>query len=131
MKQLITLSFLTLTLAFTGCKKGEGIGGKATIKGKLHALQYNNSNVFQAEYDAQAEDVYIVYGDAAFYGDKIETHYDGTFEFPYLKTGTYTIYIYEQDTLGTSESGTVVKQKTVTINDKKEIVDLGAINFVK
>ena len=131
MKQLTILGLAAFALTFTACKKGEGVGGKATIKGKLHALEYNGSNVFQGEYDAQAEDVYIVYGDAAFYGDKIETHYDGTFEFPYLKTGTYTIYVYEQDTLGTSESGTVVKQKTVTINDKKEVVDLGTIDFVK
>ncbi|MCT4579917.1 MAG: hypothetical protein N4A35_00750 [Flavobacteriales bacterium] len=109
------------------CKKGPGIGGKATITGKVYEYNYNNDfSVLKDEYYKGDHDVYIVYGDDNIYSDNFKTHYDGTFEFNYLLPGEYTIYVYSSDTNITSANNMTVTQK-VTINEKKEVVDIGTI----
>ncbi len=126
---LIVLALLT-TLLFS-CKKEEGEGGRATIKGKVYVLDYNNSNVYQDEYYGPQMDVYIIYGGGDdIYDDNMETHYDGSFEFKYLRKGTYTIYAYSKDTTGTEPSGVFAVRETVQISDKKEVVELDDIIVV-
>jgi len=77
-------SFFGLIILFAlftiSCRKGEGIGGKATITGKVYVDYYNQSgsSVLKSFY-ARDEDVFIVYGDNTFYDDKFATHYDGSY----------------------------------------------------
>lgn len=125
--RFILLSALLCVLILS-CRKGPGPGGKNEIKGKVLIHQYDASFSSKvSEYYAQAEDVYIVYGDDEYFSDKIETHYDGTFSFPYLLKGEYTIYIYSKDSSFNSPSGDVIREISVNLEGRKEVVDLGDI----
>jgi hypothetical protein len=125
--RFILLSAL-LCVLFLSCRKGPGPGGKNEIKGKVLVHQYNsNFSAKVSEYYAQAEDVYIVYGDDDYFADKIETHYDGTFSFPDLLKGEYTIYIYSKDSSFNDPSGEIIREIRVNLEGRKEVVDLGDI----
>ncbi|MBA7712176.1 hypothetical protein ES703_121146 [subsurface metagenome] len=80
-------------LVFTACEKGPGEGGTSTIRGKV--IMYEYSRDLLICYDTlpgAREDVYIIYGDDAVYGDRFETSWDGTYEFNYLREGHYTVF---------------------------------------
>ena len=81
MKLLFSLVLTGLVLTgFSSCKKVEGPGGAATIKGKLLKEKTIAGQTYY--YDAADEDVYLIYGNEdSFYDDDIKTSYDGTFEF--------------------------------------------------
>ena len=85
-----------MLLFITACQKGAGEGGTSTIRGKLLVMNYTNGGQFIGEAPGQAEHVYIIYGDAAYFGNDIKTNYDGTYEFPYLKQGKYTVFSYSR-----------------------------------
>lgn len=88
---LLFIVFLS-TFAFS-CRKTPGQGGNSTIRGKVKAIYYD---VFGNAYPYYAGkiDVYIIYGDEAYFGDDVETSYDGTYEFRYLRKGQYTLFAY-------------------------------------
>ncbi|MDC3253023.1 hypothetical protein OAU25_02090 [Crocinitomicaceae bacterium] len=129
-KSLLFLFFISATLLSTvGCKKIEGPGGAATIKGVIHVQEYDGANNLINEYDAPKFDVYIIYGNEEgenYFDDDIETSFDGSFEFNYLEPGDYQIFVYED--CNTCLSGKEAKVLNVTIQDKKEDYDLGTIN---
>ncbi|MCR9171269.1 MAG: hypothetical protein NXI10_02170 [bacterium] len=136
MKRISTLFVLGLlfsVLATTGCQKIEGPGGAATIQGKLYVREYDSAGNLIKEYDGADLDVYIIYGDdpeETYFHDDIKTSYDGTFKFRFLEPGNYRIFFYEDATyqeLINNPNGPNQKVviKEVTINDKKEVVDLG------
>lgn len=113
----------------TSCKKKEGEGGKYSIKGTVSAKYYDqNLTVFTGEQTVADEDVYIIYGDALGYGDKTSTDYRGRFEFRYLQSGNYTVYVYADDTSQQHPSGKVaiVQQTSISGN-----TDLGTIQITK
>lgn len=123
-------AIIALLLLFTACKKVEGEGGTSSIKGKIHIKNYNSSGNLIGEYDGAKEDVYIIYGEEdQVFDDKIETSYDGTFEFKYLEEGTYTIFAYQD--CSACDSGEEAVKQTVTISDKKSTVDAGVIELNK
>lgn len=110
------------------CRKGPGVGGKNEIKGRILIHQYDPTFTTKvSEYYAQEEDVYIVYGDDDFYADDLKTHFDGTFSFPYLLKGEYTIYVYSKDSSFNDPSGKVIREVKVNLEKRKEVVDLGDI----
>ena len=80
------------------------VRGTSTIKGKVMVYDYDASfQACQDTYPAFKEDVYIIYGDdRSTYDDKMETSYDGSFEFKYLRKGKYKIFAYTKDTTGAS-----------------------------
>jgi hypothetical protein len=125
---ILAVALLSVTLLFTNCKKEEGEGGKATIKGKVFAKYYNNSfsNLMATDY-APEEDVYIIYGDNESFNDRTRTNYDGTFEFNYLRPGKYTIYVYSKDStqsIYTIPSGKYPVSSEVEIGKKDKEVEL-------
>jgi hypothetical protein len=70
----------------------------------------------------------VIYGNEegeSYFDDDIETSFDGSFEFNFLEPGNYQVFVYED--CNTCLSGKEEKIIDVTINDKKEIVDLGTI----
>lgn len=82
------------------CEKGEGFGGSSTIKGVIMTEEWNAEFTRKKapDHPAQEKDVYLVFGDGDdFYGDKVETDYQGRFEFNYLREGTYVVYVYSKD----------------------------------
>jgi hypothetical protein len=115
--------FLILVLLLYSCEKEPGIGGKATVYGKVFVKEYNSTfTVFQEEYYGPDIWVYIIYGDDKDYGDRIKTGYDGTYEFKYLRPGTYHLYVYSKDsTLQTNAPVPVIQDIEVPDNKKQEI----------
>jgi|TARA_R110000737_G_scaffold127298_2_gene159893 hypothetical protein len=128
-KKLLFCLFVLASLSLTSCKKVEGEGGSSTITGKVTALDYNASGVYQNNtYDAADHDVFIIYGDGnTAYNDKVSTSYDGTFEFRYLEKGNYTIFVYEKCFGGSCVTNTTAILKKVTISKNKESVNAGTI----
>ena len=134
-KSVLRLALAAISLAFvlTSCTNEAGPGGKASIKGRLHATNVWNSNCIAItngdEYYVPDEEVYIVYGDDPSYGDRIRTGPDGTFWFQYLRVGTYKIYAYSNDCDDPSGKSAVIM--SVEITDKKQEVDLGILEIEK
>lgn len=117
----ILLSLFSLLFCFS-CTKDEGQGGRATIQGKLYVLDYNLEGELKDEFYAPDEDVFIVYGDDAFYGDNVKTHYDGTYQFNFLQKGSYQIYAYSR--CDSCASGTEPKFINVEIDDSNDLIIL-------
>jgi len=113
------------------CKKEAGEGGSSSMFGKVLVKQYNASfTILQEEYYAQDEDVYIIYGDDITFGDRTRTCYDGTYEFKYLRPGTYTIYAYSKDsTFQTNSMIPVIREMTISKNH--EVVEVPEIIILK
>jgi len=121
---IITVFLFTLI----ACSKHEGEGGNASIQGKVIVkLCSDDFSEIYAEFPDEERNVYIVYGDNDYYGDKTDTHYDGSFKFGYLRKGKYTIYAYSDDESGQSESGKVAILKEVEIKKNGEKIDIGSI----
>lgn len=128
----ILFSIFIICIFIASCaQREEGPIGEATITGKVYALDYNNSFTKKNdEYYVAKEDVYIIYGDDEVYGDEMETHYDGTYEFKNLAIGTYSVYAYTEDTtMQTTNLLPVIK--TIEITEKDEIVEVDDITIVK
>lgn len=128
----VFVALLSVTLLFSACKKQSGQGGTSSIQGKLFVVQQNIFTPIDSFYSGK-ENVYIVYGDNAYFGEKIESSYDGTFKFPYLKKGKYTIFSYS-DCLGTDTTchggkKTVLIETEITDNHQQ--VDIGDLRIVK
>ena len=126
---LLILSILVLSIS-NSCKKVEGSGGGATIKGIIQEQKYNALGNIIAEYPGGDVNVYLIYGTAdQFYDDDVKTSYDGSFVFQYLQKGTYTVFVYEDD--ATQPSGKNVIKQTFEITEKGQVKDLGTINTRK
>ena len=122
-------AFIATTFLFSSCSKTEGPGGASTIKGKIHVLVYDVAGNLINDYDAQKEDVYLVYGDEdTFYDDDIETSHDGTFEFNYLRPGNYQLFVYQECL--TCPSGKEALILDIEIADKRSTIDVGTINII-
>lgn len=96
------LAVSTLVLTLTSCRKDEGVGGIATLRGKVFLYRYNtNTLAVQDTVVADNEDVYLIYGtDHSFYDDDYKTSYDGSYAFKNLRPGDYRIFVYSDDTTG-------------------------------
>ncbi len=132
--KLLTKFFggLLIILICAGCVKSAGLGGRAKIKGKLTGSFYYDDQLLMANGSGilNDEDVYIVYGtDDTYFDDDIKTSYDGSFEFNYLRPGTYTVFFYENcfPCAGLQSP----KLMTVEITEKDAVIDLGTINLKK
>ena len=125
----LLLSILVLSISIS-CKKVEGSGGGATIKGLIQEQKYNALGNIIAEYPAADKNVYLIYGTSdQFYDDNVKTSYDGSFVFKYLQKGTYTVFVYEDD--ANQPSGKNVVKQTFEITEKGQVKDLGTINTRK
>jgi hypothetical protein len=116
MNKTIKLLFalVAVVLLLPACNKGEGKGGTGTIQGCVKLVHHPDDD-FALTVDTMAAaktDVFIIYGDDAYYGDDTETGYDGMYQFEYLTPGNYTVYSYS--TLPSGEK--VAVSETVTLN---------------
>lgn len=126
------MAAIAATVLIVSCKKDEGEGGYAAIKGVVNKdfrLIPSNSATYQYTVPGADEDVYIVYGDDVSPSDRIWTNYKGEFEFKNLRKGSYTVYVYSEDTTGQSgiDPSRMVIKREVEISDRKESIDLGVI----
>lgn len=98
MRKILTVLAILTILLVQSCDKAEGIGGTASIEGRVMKVLHPDDN-FSLQSDtivAAKEDVFIAYGDSSLDGDDLETNAQGQFIFSYLNPGTYTIYAYSE-----------------------------------
>ena len=124
------MALLALALVMPSCNKGPGEGGTGTIQGFVKLVHHPDDD-FTLTPDtmvAAKTDVFIVYGDATYFGDDVETGADGMYQFEYLLPGRYTVYSYS--TLPSGEKiavgetvelsrGATVQVPTIYIHDGK------------
>lgn len=120
------------TFFFMGCSKQPGEGGLASIKGSVTKelrLVLTNPETVVSSFPAPDEDVWVVFGDNTSPDERYRTNYDGEFEIRFLKRGDYTVYVYSDDTTGSQNTSPnrmpIIRE--VTIDGRKEVVDLGEI----
>ena len=130
MKNIFLLVIIGLVI--TSCTKEEGQGGSASIKGFVYEYKLNILGDTISRYSAEDQDVYIIYGNEdTFYDDNIKTSYDGSFAFPYLQKGKYTVFVYEDCPTNDCPSGKKEILRTIEITKKKQTVDLDTIDIRK
>jgi len=132
MKKYLSGLVLILLVVTSACKKGPGSGGSSFIKGKVLMYDYNgNYPQLDTIYYKADEDVFIIYGDGDTYGDKFSTSFDGSYEFKYLRKGSYKVFVYSDDSTGLSPSGKITVFQTVEIEKNKETVEVPDLVIVK
>ena len=135
-KQILYTICLVFLLA--ACKKEAGPGGTSSIKGKVYAKYYNkNFTILADSAYAPDLDVYIIYGNEFSYGKRVRTSFDGSYEFKYLRPGSYKIFTYSKDSTGSyknqanSYSPDVAVVKLVDITKNKQVKEVPDINVVQ
>jgi hypothetical protein len=128
-KHILNIILLNSFLLLISCTKNPGIGGQASIIGKILVNNINILGDTIATYDAQEEDVYIIYGNLNnTFDDDTKTSHDGSFEFKFLNPGQYDIFTYSDCADCPNGQDSVVIINT-TINSSNEIKDLGTIQI--
>jgi len=118
------LIFSVILVVFSACSKYEGQGGAATIKGVVIEQRYNSLGNVIASYPAPDQDVFIIYGaDNSFYDDDVKTSYDGSYEFRYMRKGTYRIFTYEDCNTCPSGKKEVIKEVEITEKNQELLMD--------
>lgn len=132
MGRIITVIALVFVVA--GCQKVPGEGGNSSIKGSVeleYRLVLTNPATAQATVPGADEDVFIVYGDHTSPDERINTNFDGEFEFRNLRPGDYTIYVYSNDTTGDPMAHPTRMPIAVSaeVTDRKQVVDVGVLKI--
>lgn len=116
------LVFAFVAFFLSGCEKEPGEGGLASISGKIFVQDYNgNCTELRDEYYGIDETVYIIAGDDPSYFERVRTGPDGTYWFPYLRKGDYTVYSLSENCDAPGQIETVDREVSIT-KRKEEIV---------
>ncbi|MBX7052237.1 MAG: hypothetical protein K1X54_09400 [Flavobacteriales bacterium] len=118
-----TSGLLLLILALISCKKEAGDGGNSSIRGAVSKelrIVLTNPATKTGTYPAADQDVFIIYGDHISPDDRVQTNYDGEYEFMYLRPGKYKIYTFSEDT---NSVAVTWDEKHMTILQEIEITD--------
>lgn len=124
LKSVLVFCFLQLivSLLIFSCKKGPGEGGRSSIKGRVYSVNYNSGmTVPQDSGYLGAQKVYIIYGDETAVGEDQDTNPDGSYEFLYLRKGTYKVYTYSKTMPNHLDSAVI---QTSEIAARKQTVEL-------
>lgn len=121
---ILSLFFIGLILS---CAKGPGAGGRASLQGKVFAKNYDKDFLLIDSGYIGGVKVNIKYGDETGVSDDVETDYTGTYLFPFLRTGEYTIFVYSKRL--TNNTIDTVEIRKVTITDKKGVTNVPQINI--
>lgn len=116
LKLLVALA--SVMFLWTSCAKGPGEGGRASITGKIYAINYNNSYVAVDSGYLGGVNVYIKYGDEPGIADNTDTDPNGVFRFNYLRKGKYAIIAYSKKLVNNVLDSAVITN--VEITDRKE-----------
>lgn len=132
MKKWILMSAI---IALVSCKKEAGEGGNCRVSGMIEKdirIVLTNPATTQSTVLAADQDVYIVYGDHTSPDDRVQTNYEGAFEFRNLRPGKYTIYTFSKDTNAVAvpwdEDHMPVKLE-FEIEERKEDFDAGTLTI--
>jgi hypothetical protein len=130
-----TIWILTTAIFLFSCKKEAGDGGNSSIHGSVNKelrIVLTNPNTKTGTFPAADEDVYIIYGDNISPDDRVQTNYDGEYEFMNLRPGKYKIYTFSKDTNSVAvtwdEDHMTILQE-IEISEKKQEVDAGEMTI--
>lgn len=127
MYRILLFSF---ALAFTACQKDAGDGGNSSIRGKVTKeirLILDNPNTVQHAVPASDYDIYIQYGNHTSPDDRIQTNYNGEFEFLNLRPGKYTVYCFSKDTNAVAvewDEDHMPIIRNVEITENKQVIEV-------
>lgn len=124
------MTLFVLALMMPSCNKGPGEGGTGTVQGFVKLVHHPDDDytLTPDTMVAAKTDVFIIYGDEAFFGNDVETGANGMYQFEYLRPGDYTVFAYSTlpsgEKVAVSESvnlqrGAVVNVPTLYIHDGK------------
>ncbi|MBA3665572.1 MAG: hypothetical protein H0W61_15400 [Bacteroidetes bacterium] len=133
-KSLKLVIVTVLILNGASCTKPAGPGGRATVKGKVYAYDFDNTQRYIVSKGySSAENVYICYGNNSVVGNDVKTSTDGSFEFRYLNKGHYKVFVNSVDTAikvkGNNTKIPVIKEFDITATS--QTIDLGDITINK
>jgi len=124
-KKLYFVLIVLFLMVHFSCKKEAGEGGMASITGKLIVEDYDNTfTILRSVYPAKGEMVFIVYGNDKGVSDNTRTSYDGTFEFKYLRKGSYKVFAVSKDTSDRISNKTIEVLREVQITEKSKTYTL-------
>jgi hypothetical protein len=130
MKTLYLFFLITSITLFTiSCKKGPGIGGEASISGKVSGVLYNKT--FNKRLDSGMVGnwtVNIIFGEDTSIDGSQKTSYDGSFEFQYVRTGHYTIFAYSRSRKTNLPDSAIILAADIT--GKKQSLELPMIKIL-
>jgi hypothetical protein len=134
----LTTSVAVLATLLNSCEDNAGQGGDARIVGKVYASKYNASFTYKfGSYYEPDQKVFLVYDDDLTASDNTDTNFDGTYEFKYLRKGTYRIYVYSKDSTGAYQlkadpnAPKIPVQRKVEIKERKQTVTVPDIEIIK
>ncbi len=124
------LAIFALALLLPACNKGPGEGGTGTVQGFVKLVHHPDDDytLTPDTMTAAKTDVFIIYGDEAYFGDDTETNAQGMYQFEYLRPGDYTVFAYSVlpsgEKVAVSETvnlsrGSVAQVPTLYIHDGK------------
>jgi len=123
----LTATLLLASGVMVSCTKEAGLGGFATVEGRVYVNDYfDGTNTFKANYYGADERVHIMYGDDRVPSNDMRTGPDGNYRFVKLVEGKYTVYCYSEcapnDTA--CKSGVKAIEYAFEITDRKQAVVL-------
>ena len=124
------LALLLASLTMASCNKKEGEGGTGTVQGFVKLVHHPDDDytLTPDTLVAAKTDVFIIYGDEAYFGDDVETNAEGLYQFEYLLPGYYTVFAYSTLPSGEKiavketvklERGAISQVPTLYIHDGK------------
>ncbi len=128
------LILLVFIVCLSSCKKPEGPGGQASVKGKVYASDFDNTNTYLVSKGYfPGIKVYIIYGNGTEIGNSVVTSTDGSYEFKYLNKGHYKVFANSIDTSrkvkGNDSEKAVIKEFEIKEAKKKVTVEDIFINI--
>lgn len=128
-----TIAMIIVPFLFS-CTQPEGYGGSSAIKGVLMTKYYNDDySLLIKEEPAVDEEIFILFGEDEFVGDRMVTSVSGAFEFPFLNAGDYTLYYKSEDSTTKSNDKTTViidlNLKQGKTEDQGTLYRLETLNF--
>ena len=124
------LAIMAMVMLLTACNKGPGEGGTGTVRGYVKLVHHPDDDytLTPDTLVAAKTDVFIIYGDEAYFGDDVETNAEGLYQFEYLLPGYYTVFAYSTLPSGEKmavketvklERGAISQVPTLYIHDGK------------
>jgi hypothetical protein len=131
MKSTTAFFIILVVFIFSSCKKEAGDGGNSSIKGKITRqlrVVLSNPSTAIGTFPAADQDVYILYGDHVSPDDRVQTNYDGEYEFLYLRPGNYKVYVFSNDTNAVAvpwdeEHMTVLQELEITDKEQRIVAN--------
>ena len=123
------IAYLFICFLFVSCTKEAGPGGLATIKGKVYGRDITSGGNLKAEGYMANWRVFISVANNPSYFDDIRTSYDGSYEFKFLRKGSYDIWAFSDCDTCAIKTQAVIK-KGIEISDKKGEVTVPDLEII-